>query len=1108
MRKSQAMRNITSFLFFILSFYYPSNLVGQIVINEIFPQTDRVEIKNQGGSTVNIAGYWLCDRPQYDQIGNLNVICGSTNLGAGQILVVETSNISISSNDGEMGLYINSSFSSSNSIRDYVEWGSSGHGRSNVAEAAGIWTDGDFVPAFSNSASIEYGGNGDCSDVWTEQPNNTLCNENANLGGNCPSCQITGAGLTNIQCDDNNTPSNDTDDLITFNLNPSGNDLATSYSVSVSTGTINPLNANYGAPTAFSLNNGSAGNGNVTVTITDNDDPNCTFQVVINDPGSCSDECNLSSSGIGGIICDDNGTNSDPSDDFVTFNLNPTGSNLAASYSVSVSAGTINPTNANYGAPTAFNLNNGSAGSGNVTVTITDNDDPNCTFQVVINDPGTCSDVCNLSSSGIDGIVCDDNGTNSDPTDDFVTFNLDPTGSNLAASYSVSVSAGTINPTNANYGASTAFNLNNGSAGSGDVTVTITDNNSPNCTFQVIVNDPGSCSDVCNLSSSGIDGITCDDNGTNSDPNDDFIMFNLNPTGSNLAASYSVSVSAGTINPVNANYGASTTFNLNNGSSGSGDVTVTITDDNSPNCTFQVIISDPGTCSGTCNISSSGIDGIICNDNGTNSDPSDDIVTFNLNPTGSNLAASYSVSVSAGTINPVNANYGASTTFNLNNGSAGSGDVTVTITDDGSPNCTFQVIVNDPGTCSDTCAIGSSGIEEIICDDNGTDSDPRDDFVMFNLNPTGSNLSTSYSVSVSAGTIDPINANYGVPKTFKLNNGSAGNGDVTVTITDDNDPNCSLQVLIMDPGSCSGDCSLSSSGLSNISCDNNGTGTDMSDDIITFDLDPMGNNLGSSYTIEVDTGMINPSMGNYGAPTNFTLQAGSAGGGNVSITIRDIDNPDCSLTTTINDPGNCSDDIPCEVEGGLISFEGDTITCVSDTVDRFITLNTDGSGPNYLYVLVDKNGNIIFIHPSSFNLKDLDAGEYQIFGLASNEDLGNISTLDEALQKDCIDVSDNAINVKVLNEEECTTSTEDLSSVYAITLFPVPNPSTLHIRIESDRLYSYQMQITDLSGKILLNKKTITQRSTSVDLNQLNGGIYLITFYFPEGSITKKIVKF
>jgi hypothetical protein len=104
---------------------------------------------------------------------------------------------------------------------------------------------------------------------------------------------------------------------------------------------------------------------------------------------------------------------------------------------------------------------------------------------------------CNISASGLSGTSCNDNSTVPTATDDYITFDLNPTGSNLAATYNVSVSSGTISPTSASFGSATTFTLNNGSAGGGDVTVTITDATDGSCTLDQVITDPGSCSSSC-----------------------------------------------------------------------------------------------------------------------------------------------------------------------------------------------------------------------------------------------------------------------------------------------------------------------------------------------------------------------------------------------------------------------------------------------------------------------------------------------------------------------------------------------------------------------------------------------------------------------------------
>jgi len=152
---------------------------GQIVINEIRASDSNIELKNIGASTVDISTYWLCEFPTYNQLNSTATVCGDLNLDAGEIVMVDLT-FSLSATDGELGLYINSDFGNPAGIVDYVEWGSTGHVRSIVAQAAGIWTAGDFVPAWDDCNSLEYDGSGDLSSDWVPQNEPTMpCIENS-----------------------------------------------------------------------------------------------------------------------------------------------------------------------------------------------------------------------------------------------------------------------------------------------------------------------------------------------------------------------------------------------------------------------------------------------------------------------------------------------------------------------------------------------------------------------------------------------------------------------------------------------------------------------------------------------------------------------------------------------------------------------------------------------------------------------------------------------------------------------------------------------------------------------------------------------------------------
>ncbi len=165
-----------------------SKLQAQVVINEI-RAGGTVELKNIGAEMVDVSDYLLCDFPAYDRLSNLNVICGSLDMAPGSILAIDNFNF-IDASDGEMGLYLNNSYTNPESILDYVEWGSTGHQRSSVAVAAQIWSTGDFVPAFGSDQSLAYSGTGDGIDSWTASTSSSICDENTS-----DSCDVEGGEI-------------------------------------------------------------------------------------------------------------------------------------------------------------------------------------------------------------------------------------------------------------------------------------------------------------------------------------------------------------------------------------------------------------------------------------------------------------------------------------------------------------------------------------------------------------------------------------------------------------------------------------------------------------------------------------------------------------------------------------------------------------------------------------------------------------------------------------------------------------------------------------------------------------------------------------------------
>lgn len=102
--------------------------------------------------------------------------------------------------------------------------------------------------------------------------------------------QTACCGLSNVtvitQCDDAGTPGDTSDDTFTVTLNPVGENVADTYSVS---GDITSSNIPYGSPQQIG-GNYTVNNGNLSVLLVDDATPSCTLDLII-PPAMCNGNC-------------------------------------------------------------------------------------------------------------------------------------------------------------------------------------------------------------------------------------------------------------------------------------------------------------------------------------------------------------------------------------------------------------------------------------------------------------------------------------------------------------------------------------------------------------------------------------------------------------------------------------------------------------------------------------------------------------------------------------------------------------------------------------------------------------------------------------------------
>jgi gliding motility-associated-like protein len=691
-------------------------------------------------------------------------------------------------------------------------------------------------------------------------------------------CDITASGLANIICVENGTPGNPNDDFVQFTLNPTGTGLGTLYDVSISPGNITPQQGNYGSPNSFITDPGSGSLGDFTITITDQNDPSCSFTFPLVNP--CTSNCFISAI-VSTSVCNDNGSPSDPSDDTFTFDVTVSGTGTGSSWS----ANDPNSTTGNYNVPTSFGPYPISGGT--LFLTLTDGDDPNCITTFSVSPPPPCSTAppCNITDEGLSNVLCNVAGTPGDPSDDYVQFSLDPTGSGLGATYDVFISPGTVNPTQGTYGFPNGFITNPGSGSLGDFTVTIIDQNDPSCSFTFTLVNP--CSALCSITAVPTTPV-CDDNGTPSDPSDDTFSLEVTLTGANTGPGWS----ADDPNATTGSYNTPVTFGPY--PIAGGPFVITITDDNDPGCTTTFPVVPPPPCSDACILQAANLANVVCVDAGTPLDPMDDFIQFSLNPTGQNLGAFYNVSASAGTLVPPAGSYGAPSTFQTSPGTAGIGDIVLTIIDFNDPACSLTITLPDPGVCSTPCDI-SLLLQNVECQDNGTPTDPADDLFTATIlvNGTGTGWTAD----------DPAGSTGVFGQTVTVGSFPISGGPATVTFTNLDDAGCQESLLISPPPPCSGACDVQTT-VANIVCDDNGTPGDNSDDTFTALLTVTGINTGPVWT----AGPPANTTGTYGVPTTVGPFPGTQP--TVSFLVADGNDPNCNTLVTITSPGGCSTGCP------------------------------------------------------------------------------------------------------------------------------------------------------------------------------------------------------
>ncbi|MBK8669660.1 MAG: gliding motility-associated C-terminal domain-containing protein, partial [Saprospiraceae bacterium] len=241
----------------------------------------------------------------------------------------------------------------------------------------------------------------------------------------------------------------------------------------------------------------------------------CKTSKVVNNLTPCSTDCKISYTDFS-LTCNNNNTAADATDDYYTLTFKASALNGSANNTFNVLVDGVIVGNYSYNTTVAIKLN----ADGSIPIVILrDNEDLQCVLNVPINALISCSSSC-LITKTISNILCNDNGTINDPTDDRFTFDIKVIGSNVSATWLLS---GDITPRQYN----TSYKLGPFSIAAGVYNATISDGANALCTSPIIVTPPAVCSEPCVLEVLGLNIGPCNDNGTGSNDNDDIFSISF-----------------------------------------------------------------------------------------------------------------------------------------------------------------------------------------------------------------------------------------------------------------------------------------------------------------------------------------------------------------------------------------------------------------------------------------------------------------------------------------------------------------------------------------------------------------------------------------------------
>lgn len=666
---------------------------------------------------------------------------------------------------------------------------------------------------------------------------------------------------------------------------------------------------------------------------------------------------------------------------------------------------------------------------------------------------------------------CNDNGTANDPTDDYYIIKVRVQFTDFLPDYNYGYMLeidGEI------YGPYRYGNLATIEVPANGLLTKITayDENDPTCMDMENIGPLTPCSVPCTMLPQVIK-TECFDNGT-PNPRDDFYKITVLATAAVAGPLGTYFIESDQLPNFQYRYGE--TFTLVLPARGD-EITLTFTDTHYEDCFEEVTIGPLEPCSTPCDLEVDSIS-YICFDNNT-PDPTDDYYEVVLNVTATGAGSGYTAFINGNLTGPWA--YDSIITFTI---PADGLEHNIIIKDVDFPSdCKTSALIGPLEPCSAPCVL-TFDEQSLDCFDNLT-ADTLDDYYVLTLqiSEPGHKPGDQYNLTIGVDSYGP----YDYGELVMINLPADGSTRMVLIQDTRRGVHCELSFEIGPLIPCSSACELDLE-ISNVQCQNAGTGLDPSDDTFTFDITVNGVDVGATWQADDAAN----TTGAYGETKSFGPYLIS--GGPISLNVFDVTDIYCRENILVSPPPPCSDSCVIDLVDLIIGDCDDNNTgkdSLDDTfmVDLFVAGQNFGSGYS-----VEWNGTIWgpFNYNQFIQVGPLPANGQNLTLIISDSDIDYCEITVDVSQdpcSECLESGDAGLD-QTLN---CSISEVELrASATASGIFSWTGPGNLQFSGPNPKVRTpgwYTLEITFENGCTVIDSVQVLRDTAQPVASPLTPGI-------------------